>query len=80
MLPRAGQIASEMTTIYLLMTGACAITFMLLGMTGFDAFVHALTTCSTGGFSNYDASFEAYLGGPEWGASVFMIMAAKDRL
>ncbi|WP_103174316.1 TrkH family potassium uptake protein [Paracoccus sp. SY] len=75
-LPRAGQIASEMTTIYLLMTGACAITFMLLGMTGFDAFVHALTTCSTGGFSNYDASFGAYLGGPEWGASVFMIMAS----
>jgi len=58
------------------MTGACAITYMLLGMTGFDAVVHALTTCSTGGFSNYDASFGAYLGGPEWAASVFMIMAS----
>ncbi|WP_265500262.1 TrkH family potassium uptake protein [Paracoccus beibuensis] len=75
-LPRAGQIASEMTTIYLLMTAACAITFMVLGMTGFDAVVHALTTCSTGGFSNYDASFGAYLGGPEWAASVFMITAS----
>lgn len=75
-LPRAGQIASEMTTIYLLMTVACAITFIILGMTGFDAIVHALTTCSTGGFSNYDASFGAYLGGPEWAASVFMVMAS----
>ncbi|MGZ3216921.1 TrkH family potassium uptake protein [Paracoccus sp. T5] len=75
-LPRAGEIASEMTWIYVLMTGACAITYMILGMTGFDAIVHAMTTCSTGGFSNYDASFGAYLGGPEWAASVFMIMAS----
>lgn len=75
-LPRAGQIAAEMTSIYLLMTGACAVTYMLLGMTGFDAIVHALTTCSTGGFSNYDASFGAYPGGPEWAGSVFMIMAS----
>jgi len=75
-LPRAGEIASEMTVIYVGMTGACAITYMLLGMTGFDAVVHALTTCSTGGFSNYDASFGTYLGGPEWAASVFMVMAS----
>jgi Trk-type K+ transport system membrane component len=65
-----------MTTIYLLMTGACSITSMLLGMTGFDAVVHTLATCSTGGFSNYDASFGVYLGEPEWAASVFMIMAS----
>ncbi|WP_410216460.1 TrkH family potassium uptake protein [Paracoccus sp. (in: a-proteobacteria)] len=75
-LPRAGEIASEMTVVYVLMTGACAITYMLLGMTGLDAIIHALTTCSTGGFSNYDASFGVYLGGPEWAASVFMIMAS----
>ena len=75
-LPRAGEIATEMTMVYLLMTGACAITFMLLGMTGFDAIIHALTTCSTGGFSNYDASMGRYLGAPEWAASVFMVMAS----
>jgi trk system potassium uptake protein len=75
-LPRAGAIASEMTVVYVLMTVACALTYMMLGMTGFDAIVHAMTTCSTGGFSNYDASFGAYLGGPEWAASVFMILAS----
>ena len=75
-LPRAGEIAAEMTIIYVIMTAACAITYMVLGMTGFDAVVHALTTCSTGGFSNYDASFGAYLGAPEWAASVFMVLAS----
>ncbi|WP_282601675.1 TrkH family potassium uptake protein [Paracoccus sp. PARArs4] len=75
-LPRAGEIAAEMTIIYVAMTAACAVTYMVLGMSGFDAVVHALTTCSTGGFSNYDASFGAYLGAPEWAASVFMVLAS----
>ncbi|MFV0385085.1 TrkH family potassium uptake protein [Paracoccus sp. (in: a-proteobacteria)] len=75
-LPRAGEIAADMTGIYVLLTAACTLTYMMLGMTGFDALVHALTTCSTGGFSNYDASFGAYLGAPEWAASVFMVLAS----
>lgn len=75
-LPRAGEIAAEMTRIYFFLTFACIITYILLGMTGFDAVVHALTTISTGGFSNYDASFGAYLGAPEWAASVFMVLAS----
>ncbi|MDM7459119.1 MAG: TrkH family potassium uptake protein [Paracoccus sp. (in: a-proteobacteria)] len=75
-LPRAGAIAAEMTWVYLALTGACALSYLLLGMTGFDALIHALTTSSTGGFSNYDDSFAAYLGGPEWAASVFMILAS----
>ncbi|AUH35545.1 TrkH family potassium uptake protein [Paracoccus tegillarcae] len=75
-LPRAGEIAAEMTRIYFFLTGACIITYILLGMTGFDAVMHALTTISTGGFSNYDASFGTYLGGPEWAASLFMVLAS----
>ncbi len=75
-LPRAGEIAAEMTRVYFILTGACILTYILLGMTGFDAVIHALTTISTGGFSNYDASFGAYLGGPEWAASVFMVLAS----
>ena len=76
MLPRAGQIAAEMTRIYIMLTAACVVTYLLLGMTGFDAIVHAFATVSTGGFSNYDASFGAFLGPPEWAASVFMILAS----
>ena len=45
-------------------------------MNTFDATVHALTTMSTGGFANYDASFGTFSGPAEWVASVFMILAA----
>ncbi len=45
-------------------------------MNPFDATVHALTTVSTGGFANYDASFGTFSGPIEYAASVFMILAA----
>lgn len=75
-LPRAGEIAAEMTRLYLLLTAACIITYIMLGMSGFDAVVQAFGTISTGGFSNYDASFGAFLGAPEYAACVFMILAS----
>lgn len=75
-LPRAGEIAAEMTRIYVFLTIAATVTYILLGMNGFDAVVHALTSVSTGGFSSYDASFGAFLGPLEWAASVFMILAS----
>lgn len=75
-LPRAGEIASEMTRIYVLLTVACLMTYLMLGMTAFDATVHAFSTVSTGGFSSRDASFGAFLGAPEWAACVFMVLAS----
>lgn len=75
-MPRAGEIAAEMSRIYLVLTAACVLTYMMLGMTGFDAVVNALATVSTGGFSNYDASFGAFAGAPEWAATVFMLLAS----
>ena len=75
-MPRAGEIAAEMTRIYIMLTGFCTITYLLLGMNGFDAIVQAFGTVSTGGFSNYDASFGAFLGPLEWAASFFMILAS----
>ncbi|AGT09675.1 TrkH family potassium uptake protein [Paracoccus aminophilus] len=75
-LPRAFDIARETTLVYVFITVACAVTFIMLGMNGFDAVFHALTTCSTGGFSNYDASFGAYPGAPQLAASFFTILAA----
>ncbi len=75
-LPRAGEIATEMTRVYMLLTGACILTYLLLGMNGFDAVVQAFGTISTGGFSNYDASFGAFIGPAEWAASLFMILAS----
>lgn len=75
-LPRALDIAAEIALVYIFMTGACIMTFMMLGMSGFDAVIHALTTCSTGGFSNYDASFAAYPGGAQAAAALFMVLSA----
>ncbi|MFI0396838.1 TrkH family potassium uptake protein [Paracoccus jiaweipingae] len=75
-LPRAFDIAAEMTAIYIGLTAAAAVVFIMLGMGAYDAAFHALTTMSTGGFSNYDASFGTYLGAPEWAAAVFMVLAS----
>lgn len=75
-LPRAGQIASQISSIYLGLTMICAFSYLVLGMDAFDATVHALTTVSTGGFANYDASFGVFKGNLEIAAALFMILAA----
>lgn len=75
-LPRATQISASISTIYVSLTLICALAYLLCGMQPFDAVTHALTTVSTGGFSNYDASFGTFSGPAEYVASVFMILAA----
>jgi trk system potassium uptake protein TrkH len=69
-------MAAELTLIYVGLTGACAVAFLGAGMSGYDAMFHALSTCSTGGFSNYDASFGTHLRGAQYAACVFMILAS----
>ncbi|MBD3663747.1 TrkH family potassium uptake protein [Sulfitobacter sp. TSTF-M16] len=75
-LPRAGQIATQISVIYVWLTMACVLSYLAVGMDTFDATVHALTTVSTGGFSNYDASFGAFSGPAEYVATIFIILAA----
>lgn len=75
-LPRATEIASQISVVYVSITLLCALCYLVLGMNAFDASVHALTTVSTGGFANYDASFGVFAGPMEYVASVFMILAA----
>jgi len=55
-LPRAAQIASAISVIYLVLTGIWACAYWLAGMTGFEAVAHAMTTIATGGFSTSDGS------------------------
>ncbi len=75
-LPRATEIASRISVIYVGMTLACALCYGIAGMDPFDASVHAMTTVATGGFANYDDSFGAFGAGPEYVAVVFMVLAA----
>ncbi|MDO5656917.1 MAG: TrkH family potassium uptake protein [Paracoccus sp. (in: a-proteobacteria)] len=74
-LPRAGQIAADMTWCYVGITFLCMVLYGMAGMSGFDALIHALTTCSTGGFSNYDTSFAGFTPAAQWVAVLFMVLA-----
>ena len=75
-LPRAGEIATNISVIYLGLTIACAFAYAAFGMTPFDAIVHAMTTVATGGYANADASFAVFGPGVHYAAVVFMIIAA----
>ena len=75
-LPRATEISSRISVVYFGLTVACAFTYVAFGMTPFDAATHAMTTVATGGFANYDKSFEAFSPGVEYAAVVFMFLAA----
>ncbi|MBB3993017.1 trk system potassium uptake protein TrkH [Sulfitobacter undariae] len=75
-LPRAGQIATQISGLYVLFTLICAMVYLYFGMSVFDATAHAMTTISTGGFANYDASFGVFAGPMEYVAAIFMILAA----
>ncbi|GAA6179924.1 TrkH family potassium uptake protein [Shimia sp. NS0008-38b] len=75
-LPRATEISSRISVIYVSLTAMCALAYVITGMGAFDATVHAMTTIATGGFANYDVSFGAFTAGTEYVAVMFMILAA----
>jgi trk system potassium uptake protein TrkH len=75
-LPRAGEIASRISVIYLALTVACGLAYNAAGLSGFDAAVHAMTTVATGGFANYDSSFASLPPGAHYVAIIFMLLAA----
>ena len=75
-LPRAAEIASRISVIYVALTIACGVTYFAFGMSGFDAVVHAMTTISTGGFANYDNSFGNFAPPETYACGIFMILAA----
>jgi trk system potassium uptake protein TrkH len=59
-LPRAAQLAGGIGAIYVGFTIVIVAALWIAGMSGFDALCHAMTSISTGGFSNRDASIGAY--------------------
>lgn len=75
-LPKATTIALQISVIYIAITMICSLAYFSVGMSPFDAIVHAMTTVATGGFSNYDASFGAFNPGAEYICVIFMILAA----
>ena len=74
-LPRALDISAALVQIYVVLTLACAVVFWALGMNGFEAVVHALSTLATGGFSNRDTSFTEFSDALHYAAAIFMVLA-----
>lgn len=54
--PRIKQTALALWSIYLGLTLACALAYLLAGMSLFDAICHSFSTTAVGGFSTHDAS------------------------
>jgi trk system potassium uptake protein TrkH len=76
-LPRAQAIAIGIGAAYVGLTILCAGVYWMLGVDAFDAICLSMTTLSTGGFANSDASFAAYAdGGADIAGSIFMTLAA----
>jgi trk system potassium uptake protein TrkH len=74
--PRMAETAKGLWLIYAGITLVCILCYRLAGMGWFDAFVHAFTTMSLGGFSSHDASF-GYFDSPviEAASVAFMLVA-----
>ena len=76
-LPRAASIAAGIGIIYVILTLACAVGYMLVGMDGFDAAAHAMTTVATGGYSTSDLSMGGFMdGGADIVCVAFMMLGA----
>ena len=73
----AAGFAGATLWVYASLTVLCMMIYTIGGMNAFDAAVHSMTTLSSGGYSNYDASFghfnSAFL---QWACTIFMIFAA----
>lgn len=76
-LRNAAFFAGATLSIYLGLLVLCSVTYMLGGMSFFDGVTHAMTTLSTGGYSNYDASF-GHFKSPflQWAGTGFMLLGA----
>ena len=76
-LPRATQISSSITLVFIAFTVLCCILFLAAGMPIDDAVVHAMTTVATGGFSTKDESIGFYDSAAiDWITIVFMILGS----
>jgi len=76
-LPRAREITTIISIIYLTLTFACGAAYWFVGMNIFDSIAHSMTTIATGGFSTYSSSI-GYFQNPkiEIIAIIFIILGS----
>ncbi len=74
-LPRLIEISRSIIIIYFILSIACVISYLAVGVQPFDALTHAMTTVATGGFSTHDESLGYFDSSSVlWVAIVFMII------
>jgi len=77
--PRVTQTARLLWVVYVTITAACAIAYLLAGMAPFDAIGHAFATVAIGGFSHYDANLGFFDSrSVEMVAVFFMLLGAMN--
>ncbi|MDV7105732.1 TrkH family potassium uptake protein [Vibrio sp. TH_r3] len=72
--PRAKTVAKNIVSVYLALTTACVISYLITGMGFFDAINHSFTTLSTGGYSTSDSSMNHFSNGAHWVGTLFMFL------
>ena len=76
-LPKAAQISSSITLVFIAFTVICCALFAAAGMPIGDAVIHSMTTVATGGFSTKDLSIGYFQSAAiDWITIVFMILGS----
>jgi len=77
-LPHAHTLIQNIGLVYIGITLLACLSYDFVGMGLFDAVVHAMSTVSTGGFSNYDASVGYFSDNSSvlWVGSLFMLLGS----
>lgn len=76
--PRISETAKRLWFIYVGLTFAAGLLYWLLGLSGYEAVNHALTTMATGGFSTRNASAAAFSPSIQYTMTVFMFLAGVN--
>ena len=77
--PRMAETAKGLWVVYVILTAACIGALWALGMSFFDAVVHAFSIMSLGGFSSHDASLGYFDSLPiEIAVGIFALVAGVN--
>ena len=76
--PRIATTARLLWGVYLGLTIALGVLYLILGMSLFDAVNHAMSALATGGFSTRTASMGYYSPAIQWVTILFMFMAGVN--
>ena len=73
---RSSAVARSIGIVYMALSIACALSYWISGMDGFNAILHSMTTVSTGGYSTSDMSIRQFASPAViWTSCTFMFLS-----